>query len=89
MGEQQRPLIDNHALSVPHSTLSGPWELLPFPLPSSQGTQTGTQVRLLPGHLLGFLPRSGHLDQVLQQGQPTFFDQQGAVLVSYKTGRSR
>lgn len=39
----------------------------------------------LPGHLLGFLPGSGHPDQVPQQGHPTFFNQQGAVLVSCKT----
>lgn len=35
MGERQRPLIDNHTLCAPHSTLGGPWELLPLPLPST------------------------------------------------------
>lgn len=43
-------------------------------------------VCFLPSHLLGFLPGSTHLDQVPQQGHPTFFNQQGAVLVSYKVG---
>lgn len=44
---------------------------------------------LLPGHLLGLLPCGHHLDHVPQKGHPTFFDQQGAVLVRCGERRGR
>lgn len=50
------------------------------PTPPNQGPGRYTACPL-PGHLLGLLPRGGHLDHVPQKGHPTFFDQQGAVLV--------
>lgn len=55
-------------------------------MPSTLRYLARNAVCFLPGHLLGFLPGSTHLDQVPQQGHPTFFNQQGAVLVSYKVG---
>lgn len=50
------------------------------PTPPNQGSGRYT-AWLLPGHLLGLLPCGRHLDHVPQKGHPTFFDQQGAVLV--------
>jgi hypothetical protein len=51
-------------------------------LPPQRSAKPKPIVCLLPGHFLGLLPGGRHLDHVPQKRHPTFFDQQGAVLVS-------
>lgn len=72
------------------SAIPSPQRGLPAvsPTPPNQGFN-GNTARLLPGHFLGLLPSGGHLDHVLQKGQPPFFDQQGAVLVRCGRGRQQ
>lgn len=62
----------------------------PDPVPLLPHTEAASRntAHLLPGHFLCLLPGGGHLDHVPQQGQPSFFDQQGAVLVGCGEGQT-
>ena len=57
-----------------------------LPLVYAPGRNTAS---LSPGHFLGLLPCGRHLDHVPQEGHPTFFDQQRAVLVRCGGGEGR